>query len=462
MEQNGRIHNQVAELLSAYIDGEVTPRERALVEAHLATCSMCVYNLATLRQAVALLRQLPQVAAPRPFTLHESDIGLVRPSWPAGWRLPWAQGAIAVAAVLLCVVVAGGALWLGQAAMVGAPAAPAPVAFQAPAPTRAAAEEITADRGVVAKKPVAAATPTLAATEGYAGSREMAEPTASPQATPAQAAKAEKETVTGEGGPLPAAAPPLATPTPVPPGGTPASMAAAVGTPAATEAPVPGMDTQNLKQAATVTAASSLTGTLETRATAPTPVLWEVQDLSLEIEPGLIRVSGRLPVAEGLRLAARLWRDGQPTDWLTPESQQTTTGANGQFSLRLQARPDAPDFDLFAVEPASYEIRLYPVDPSVLRPGEARIPFDTYSPPPAEPTELPAESLQGGMQATPTPAPAATPSPRQEQTATRAVGGPRPANGAGNAALLFGICGVGAAILLLAGLAGIFFLRTRR
>jgi hypothetical protein len=181
----------------------------------------------------------------------------------------------------------------------------------------------------------------------------------------------------------------------------------------------------------------------------------------VDIYPTLLDLAS-LPVAEGLRLAARLWRDGQPTDWFTPEGQWTTTGANGQFSLHLQARPAAPDFDLFAVEPASYEIRLYPVDPSALRPGEARISFDTYSPPPAEPTELPAESLQGGMQATPTPAPAATPSPRQEQTATRAVGGPRPANGAGNTALLFGICGVGAAILLLAGLAGIFFLRTRR
>ena len=79
-EPNGWIHNQVAELLSAYIDGEVTAAERGLVEAHLASCAVCGRDLATLRQTVALLGKLPQVAAPRPFTLRESDVQSLRPA----------------------------------------------------------------------------------------------------------------------------------------------------------------------------------------------------------------------------------------------------------------------------------------------------------------------------------------------------------------------------------------------
>ena len=57
-EPNGWIHNQVAELLSAYIDGEVTAAERGLVEAHLASCDACGRDLATLRQELSDALQL--------------------------------------------------------------------------------------------------------------------------------------------------------------------------------------------------------------------------------------------------------------------------------------------------------------------------------------------------------------------------------------------------------------------
>ena len=370
IEQNGRIHNQIAELLSAYIDEEVTTRERASVETHLATCGMCAQDLATLRQAVTLLGQLPQVAAPRPFTLRESDVGPVRTARLSWWRLPWVQGAIAAVAVLLCVVVAGSTLLLGRTRMAGAP-----VALQAPAPTQAAAAETAADRGA-AEKSVgeAASTPAPAATASYS-SEKRAEPTAVPREAPAEAAKAENETVTGE-------APPPAAP-------SPPALAAEIGAPTPTVTVTPGMDTGGLREAATVETTPSPTITLEALPAAST--LLEVQDLVLEIEPGVIRVSGRLPLPEGQRLVAELWQDRHPTDWATLASRQVTVGVDGQFSLRLQARPTAPDFDLFAVEPASYEIRLRPVNST--EPVEARIPFDTYSPPPAQPTESPSESL---------------------------------------------------------------------
>ncbi len=128
-------------------------------------------------------------------------------------------------------------------------------------------------------------------------------------------------------------------------------------------------------------------------------MLWEVQDLSLVVEPGVITASGRLPVGRGLRLAAQLLRDGQPTDWTVSGTEPMITGFNGRFFLRLQARAGAPDFDLFAAAPATYTIRVYAVPPSA-QTGEAHITFDTYRPPTPEPTAtLPTP-------ATPTPAPA--------------------------------------------------------
>jgi hypothetical protein len=176
-----------------------------------------------------------------------------------------------------------------------------------------------------------------------------------------------------------------------------------------------------------------------------------VQDLALVIEPGVITASGRLPVGRGLRLAAQLLRDGQPTDRITPETQPTITRVDGRFSVRLQARAGAPDFDLFAVAPATYVIRVYVVPPGA-RPGEAHITFDTYRPPAAEPTAT-----------LPTPA-TSTPSPaRSAAPAEPAVGAPAPAMPAGRRrgalASLFTLCGAGMAALFSAGLAAIYSLR---
>jgi anti-sigma factor RsiW len=88
-EENGRIHNQVAELLSAYIDDEVTTDERALVEEHLATCASCVYDLATLRQTD------PSAGAARQPRQHLSPCkpphqrGSPEERWRKRQRLSW-------------------------------------------------------------------------------------------------------------------------------------------------------------------------------------------------------------------------------------------------------------------------------------------------------------------------------------------------------------------------------------
>jgi predicted anti-sigma-YlaC factor YlaD len=366
IEQNGRIHDQVAELLSAYIDGEVNGDERALVETHLATCVACARDLATLRQTVTMLRQLPPLATPRPFTLRQSDVVPIRPASPAWWQLPWAQGLVAAAAVLLCVAAVGGVLLLGRTGMVGTPAAPTPVAVQAPAPAAATAEKELGETTVAeaekvvegekeAQQPVEApASRTPSATEEAAreaGAMVQEAPAAPAESTAVAqnegvAAADEGEATLSSTAPRAAAgaaaAPPTPTTPPLPPEATPVATAS---------------------------------------------TLLEVENLNLQIEPGVIRVSGQLPLPEGRKLLAELWRNGQPIEWATSESQQATVKVNGQFSLELKANPGLPDFNLFGTEPADYEIRIRPVDPPA--PVEARIPFDTYGPLPPSPTNSP-------------------------------------------------------------------------
>ncbi|QLQ04929.1 MAG: zf-HC2 domain-containing protein [Anaerolineae bacterium] len=62
------------ELLSAYLDGEVTPEERTLVERSIASNSDVAWRLGALRQTVAIVGQLPRVPLPRSFTLREADV----------------------------------------------------------------------------------------------------------------------------------------------------------------------------------------------------------------------------------------------------------------------------------------------------------------------------------------------------------------------------------------------------
>ena len=60
-----RRHAKLRELLSAYIDGEVSASETLRVEEHLSGCQECQDELASLRSTVGLLRRLPELAVPR-------------------------------------------------------------------------------------------------------------------------------------------------------------------------------------------------------------------------------------------------------------------------------------------------------------------------------------------------------------------------------------------------------------
>ncbi len=133
------------ELLSAYVDGQITATERTQVEAHLQTCAACRSELASLRNTVALLQALPRVSVPRAFTLSEAKLGIRQPAARPAWYGGLLRGMGAVTALALVALVATtalrGASWLpGQAiarnpttAPVAAARSAAPVDTVAPA-----------------------------------------------------------------------------------------------------------------------------------------------------------------------------------------------------------------------------------------------------------------------------------------------------------------------------------------
>lgn len=82
------------ELLSAYLDGELSRAEQLRVVAHLESCTACRMDLADLQSARAAVRALPILDAP----------DWLRPSEPAALELarrhPAASFATAAAAIL--------------------------------------------------------------------------------------------------------------------------------------------------------------------------------------------------------------------------------------------------------------------------------------------------------------------------------------------------------------------------
>ncbi len=138
---------QVRDLLSPYLDNEVTAEERRLVEQGLAASAELRQELESLRQTVAMVTALLPVPAPRPFTLTEAQ---VRPPAPPARKglfgLPWwVQGWATVATTLLCVLAVGGLLWSTQ--MGQNRAMPAAEIANAPAPTALAPERDAAGAG---------------------------------------------------------------------------------------------------------------------------------------------------------------------------------------------------------------------------------------------------------------------------------------------------------------------------
>ena len=237
------------ELLSAYLDGELSEEERRTLEARLSRDPELRADLRAMHRTVSLMRELPQVEAPRNFILTPSMTEQQVPEKKAGtrrrrttWVAPFLTAATTVVSLLFAIVLVGDLLLSRIGGMASAPAplrqadeAPA-VALEAaptderegersystslpsppppPPPTAEAQEKEMMEEPEMAMEEEAAATEAMRATRAPAGAGALSPPTAG-------------DAVTEEGGALsqPTAA---LTVTPVPDGFSTPTVASAV------------------------------------------------------------------------------------------------------------------------------------------------------------------------------------------------------------------------------------------
>ena len=130
-------HDTTQDLLSSYIDGDLTPDQRAEVDEHLAECEACREDLELLRLTLDALHDLPEFEAPAGFAdavmdrvEAEQEAAKVVPITRARRRVPmWAPVALAAAACVLVGLVWVAAPWrLVGHDLASEPAAPAGVA----------------------------------------------------------------------------------------------------------------------------------------------------------------------------------------------------------------------------------------------------------------------------------------------------------------------------------------------
>ena len=100
--------------LSAYIDNQLSARQRTRLEARLAVDPALRADLASLRRTVGLLRGLPSLSVPRDFGLPPQTRPYRRPWARPAWNAPARNTAATVVSLLFIVVLAGD--WLGSGA----------------------------------------------------------------------------------------------------------------------------------------------------------------------------------------------------------------------------------------------------------------------------------------------------------------------------------------------------------
>jgi len=141
-------HSRAVELLSPYLESDLSETDQIAVESHLAACAACSEELAQLRDTVAVLRRLPIPEAP-PFLASRVMARIADgEAQPGGWRRWLAQASAPVivapfAAAAAALVVFAFATPSGEdagtleIARVRAPAGPLVTQFTGPVATAA-------------------------------------------------------------------------------------------------------------------------------------------------------------------------------------------------------------------------------------------------------------------------------------------------------------------------------------
>jgi len=139
-------HGWATRQLSAYLDSELSPSDRARVEAHLKECRTCLEELRTLRWTVDLAAQMPMLKAPRSFLITEAIAQPHRA--PFGLAYVYLRSATVAVAALLLIVLAGDFLWSYRLS----PTSPTPQVMMRKA--LPAVEEAVVEREVIKEVPV--------------------------------------------------------------------------------------------------------------------------------------------------------------------------------------------------------------------------------------------------------------------------------------------------------------------
>lgn len=179
----GQAHIAV-DVLSAYLDHQVSPADRAYVENHLQGCAACRSELTSLRRTVLALHALPRVPVPRAFTLSEAQVGIRRPADRPAWFGGLARGLGAVTALALVAVVAATLLRPRAWAPGATVARSAPTAAIAETLVEKAVEQAAAPQAEPAALAQPAAVEPPETEQPLAIAQEAAAPTLEPEAAP--------------------------------------------------------------------------------------------------------------------------------------------------------------------------------------------------------------------------------------------------------------------------------------
>lgn len=139
-ELTSRECRHVSDELSAYVDGRAEPKQKALIERHLAECAQCAAELEQLRCLVDAIRATPPVRSPRSFALSPE---MVRERPRRSWLNIWSSLAPAVAGAAALILAAlffvdyrlqtgGGLVGAGAPSAASAPQAARPADSAAP------------------------------------------------------------------------------------------------------------------------------------------------------------------------------------------------------------------------------------------------------------------------------------------------------------------------------------------